>query len=947
MKKIIFGIVVFSFTQMQSTHSQVPTLEMLDDILINENNQEIQDPNQDKQRANQLDDQKEKDEERNFEDENYGYTGGKDFTTVPQERFYDEPLKYFGYDFFSNAPSTYAQLDNIPVPPDYVLGPGDMVKVYLFGNQNKRYNLEITRDGQIFIPELGPIDVIGLKFTDFINLIESLVTKTFIGTDVSVTLGSVRSIDIFVLGEAYKPGMYTVSALSSLTNAIFKSGGIKTTGSLRNIQLKRAGRVVSQFDFYDLLLNGDTSKDQRLLPGDVVFIPATSKTIGILGEIGRSGIYELKENEGLDELIKFSGNLKPKADKVSADLKRIDYATNGFKLIPIDIASSSKDFDLENGDVISIYPVADNLNNAILLSGHALKPGFIPWKEGMRLGQVIKSPEDLLSMTDLNYVLVKRKDPITQKYMFYQSDLEKLFNGNTNENIVLAEKDEIILFPSLLMPQQITTKVIKDDYVFNQEINQNVLKESEWTSLTQLRKSVIKDQNREIKNSRGNTSSAMNLSSQESQDGERLLSEDEDYFEYSIFDYCTIPKDLASYAANSVNDLVDEEIVSKKNSLEKTRIQDNYDLDIAMQITEICRKQLLEPILDIAKRQNTTSTKENIINIFGNVYFPDSYPFTQGMELADALSAAGGLKNSTYDGEIEINRIASTGKQFVNKSMSVKLSDPSSALEKLEEMDTITIKQLKSGIKTVKITGEVYFPGTYPISDGQSIRTLIQRAGGITEMGSIDAAFFQRESIKEIEINALESARSEISKKIALLGQTNSLGSDSSDNQQQQFFLSTIVNDDIDYEKVLGRMVIDLNSILQGNKDDLVLEDMDSLHIPKISQSVSVIGEVFVPSSHVFNKQLTIQDYLDLSGGINTFADAQSIYLIKSSGSIVPPSKLGTNSGFFRGGTSVISAGDTIVVPLELKPFSGIQATNEVSQIIYQLAIAAAAVNSF
>ena len=220
--------------------------------------------------------------EINFEDANYGYTGGKSFNVPPQSKFSNKPLAYFGYNFFIDAPTTFAPVKNIPVPPDYILGPNDKIKIVLYGNKNNQIHQSISREGDIFIPEVGPIMAAGLTFEGFKESLKQIVAKQLIGIEANITLASLRSIDIFVLGEALHPGMYSISALSTLVNAVIKSGGIATTGSLRNIQLKRNGKVISTFDFYDLLLNGDTSKDARLMQGDVVFIPAI--TMGIISK---------------------------------------------------------------------------------------------------------------------------------------------------------------------------------------------------------------------------------------------------------------------------------------------------------------------------------------------------------------------------------------------------------------------------------------------------------------------------------------------------------------------------------------------------------------------------------------------------------------------------------------------------------------------------------------
>ena len=182
-------------------------------------------------------------------------------------------LKPFGYDLFEGVPSTFAPVSDIQVPRDYVVGPGDKLEIQLYGNEPASYSLTVERDGRINFPKLGPISLIGMTFENARAAIEQRVAKQLIGSRVSVTMGDLRSIRVFVLGEAEKPGSYTVSGLSSMTNALFVSGGVKKIGSLRNIQLKRNGKLITVLDLYDLLLHGDTSRDRQLLPGDVIFIP--------------------------------------------------------------------------------------------------------------------------------------------------------------------------------------------------------------------------------------------------------------------------------------------------------------------------------------------------------------------------------------------------------------------------------------------------------------------------------------------------------------------------------------------------------------------------------------------------------------------------------------------------------------------------------------------------
>ena len=884
-----------------------------------------------------------------FSDQDFGFTGGNSFNNAPQSKFFKKPLKSFGYDFFVNAPSTFAPLKNIPVPPDYIIGPGDNIKILIFGTDNRQFTVQVTREGEILFPGLGNIAVAGLSFSGMQEAISAVVSSKIIGAQLSITLGTLRSVNIFILGEAFQPGMYTVSSLSTITNAIYAGGRINSTGALRNIQLKRRGKILGVYDFYDLLLKGDTTDDIRLSDGDVIFIPPITKTIGISGEVVRPGIYELKDNENIDDLILFSGNLTPKSNYSSVDIQRIDLASNSFQLINFDLNDPDfKDFSLQNGDSVAVYPVSDTLKNAVLVSGHAMKPGFYAWFKGIKLGDILSSSDDLLSMTDLGYVLIKRETQIGQRYEFIQTDLEEIFqNPSSDANVVLHESDEIILFPSLLSANQITTKLIQDQYQIKD--NQMVLVD-EWNSMTYLRKSLIKEL-------------AINNPSDETATTDLNTNATSSYYEYSIHDYCTVTEDFAiqiiessGFRANKSVSLLElenvktpEDLQNLQKEVEQERIQfqePDKDQKIETLLTNSCRKQLLDPIIEVIRRQIKTGEQEKIVSIFGNTYFPGEYPLTTNMTINDAINAAGGLKHATYNAEVELSRSNVSGKTYSITNTFSSLSDASDRVTKLQPLDILNIKQISNEIKTVEISGEVFFPGIYPVAANQTISELIRRAGGLKDTASTQGAYFQRESLRNAEIDRLKGAQSELRRKIILSSGSGGLGQGSLDSGAINQLSSLLVAGSEDGIK-LGRLVIDLDAILNdASQGDIFLDDGDSLHIPRALQTVSVIGEVYVPNSHIYKNNLNLDDYINFSGGSNTFADVKNIYLIKSNGSIISPSKL-VSDGFFRNTSSTLEPGDTIVVPLQVTPFSTIKATTEITQIIYQMALAAAAVNSF
>lgn len=884
-----------------------------------------------------------------FEDKEFGFNSLNGFEYPSKSKTSEKPLKYFGYDFFIDAPTTFAPVKNVPVPSDYIIGPGDNIKISLFGTQNRQFTLQVSRGGDIFFPEVGSINLAGLTFPEMKQTINEIVSNKIIGTQVNITLGSLRTVNIFILGDAYQPGVYTISALSTLTNAIFVSGGISPTGSLRNIELKRNGEVISTFDLYDLLLNGDNSKDLRLMAGDVIFIKPINKTVGLSGEVSRPGIYELAADENLNDLIKYAGNLRAKADINSIEVQRIDRELNSYTLSSFSLNNHQEaGFTLNNGDLITVYPIQNSLKNAVLLKGHALNPGFYSVSKDTKIGDIIKSTEDLLTLTDLNYVLIKRENKVTQGYEFLQVDLEEVFKDPSSEsNINLYEKDEVIFLPSLLRPDQITTTLLQDDYVIE---NDELVLESEWTSLTYLRKSLME----QIDTNSVSDEKNINPSAPESSGR---------YYEYSIFDYCVIPEDLAIQIVESsgfrtkktipLEDLQafdsPEDFIILKQEIESARIDSidaSKETNIEVTITQLCRDQILNPILQLSARQLDQSQKSKVISIYGNVYFPGDYPLTTSMKISDVIKSAGGLKKATYNSQIEFSRRDISGKNYNVTNFYASLEDSMEDEKEVEAMDVITIKQISNAIKTVEILGEVYFPGIYPISDNQTINDLIRRAGGVKNTADPKAAYFQREALKEAEIQRLESAQNELRRKIVLSSGAGGLGQNEL-NSDSILQLTQLISQDTNKNKTrLGRLVIDLESIISSGVDDISLQDGDSLSIPKASQTISVIGEVYVPNAHVYKSVNNVDDYIKLSGGYNTFADNGSTYIIKSNGSIISPSELSSN-GFFRENNSILETGDTIVVPLQVTPFSSIKATTEITQIIYQMALAAAAVNSF
>lgn len=366
---------------------------------------------------------------------------------LPVQRAGRAGLRPFGYDLFDAAPSTFAPLDDVPVPADYIVGPGDQLQVQLFGSQNRSLRLTVNRDGTVNFPELGPIGVLGKTFEVVRADLEARVAKQLIGTQASISLAQTRSIQVFVLGEAKKPGSYTISGLSTLTSALYAAGGVAATGSLRDIQLKRQGNTVRRLDLYDLLLRGDTSNDAKLLPGDVIFIPPAGPVASIDGEVRRPAIYELKGTVTVGSLVALAGGLTTEADPERASLVRI---SPDRRRVALDLASGNirdSNVKLENGDALNVARIRPTLDAGVVLEGHVFRAGTTAWREGLRLSEVIRSVDELKPGADLGYVLIRRELPIDRRIVVLSADLAAaLRQPGSAADITLAARDRVTVF---------------------------------------------------------------------------------------------------------------------------------------------------------------------------------------------------------------------------------------------------------------------------------------------------------------------------------------------------------------------------------------------------------------------------------------------------------------------------------------------------------------------
>jgi len=369
-------------------------------------------------------------------------------------------LQPFGYDLFRRSRRTFASDTNVPVPADYVIGPGDTITVQLFGSDNNEYFLTVSREGTINFPEIGPINVAGLSFAAMRETLSERVAEQMIGVRASITLGELRYIRVFLLGDVQRPGAYTVSGLSTVTNALFAGGGPTTIGSLRNIELRRDGNTISRLDLYEALLRGDTRGDVRLQAGDAIFVPPIGPTVTIIGEVRRPAIYEVRNEQSVADLLTLAGGLTANAHRSAVKLERV-VANRGTAVQDIDLASNEAQMPVRDGDVLRVQPNLEQLEGSVRLAGNVFRPGLYQWFEGMRIRDLVPSPELVKPLSDLNYVLIRREVAPNVDTEVLSADLQAAWSQPAGvANLALRPRDTVNVFSIEAGRQQVIAPII-------------------------------------------------------------------------------------------------------------------------------------------------------------------------------------------------------------------------------------------------------------------------------------------------------------------------------------------------------------------------------------------------------------------------------------------------------------------------------------------------------
>ena len=833
-----------------------------------------------------------------------------------QDQNQEKILENYGYSIFSDDSALFSPATDIAVPSNYVLGPGDIVVVQLYGKESQTLQLELSREGVVLFPDIGPMTLAGLTFSDAKDTINQAIQEQMIGIKSAITMGQLKTIRVFVLGDVNHPGSYVVGSLASIINALFISGGVSEIGSLRNIQLKRKGEVVALLDLYDVLLQGDTSSDVRLQPGDVIFVPPVGKMVGVKGEIKRPAIYEVAQEKTVEALIALAGGFKSTAYPKASFVKRIDSRGNR-TLLDIDLLTTSgKATRIKDGDIINISPVLDDIENVVMLSGHVKRPGGFTWRKGLRISNVIRSVAALKSNADLDFILIKREvQPSRQIIMLRVNLQDALKNKGSEGDLVLHARDEIFVFGH------------EEDRI---EILADVVAQLKVQTVGGARPPIASINGHVIKP--GDYPIFQNMTLQGLIDASLDVLPHADRFHLLVISKSEGSGRLSSRLVN-LNSEGGDVLVRPGDEVFVFGVRDDK------------RSLYFEDINSQLKSQTGARELANILTISGSVKSPGEYPFPVGITIESALGLAGGLSYDAYSMMAEITRVVVDEAQ-VKTIIHIDVDLNDSAVRQstlLLPEDTLQLKRKPNWYEEeiVTLSGEFRFPGDYQIARGETLIQLISRAGGITPLANASGAVFTRVELKELETQRLRKLEKELRGDIA----KNQLEGDEvgKDNSQDLAGANRILDQLTDTEAT-GRMVIDFDAIIAGMSDsDVVLVGGDSLYLPREKQSVTVVGEVQFPTSHLVSSDTSgVDSYILASGGLTTKADKSRIYIVKANGRVVKPS---SRKWFFRN-RSEVEAGDTIVIPLDANSISQLKLWTDVTQIIYQIGLGAAAIGS-
>jgi protein involved in polysaccharide export with SLBB domain len=801
-------------------------------------------------------------------------------------------LPIYGAGLFRNAPSTFAPADRVPVTPDYVLGPGDELLIQVWGQVTLNSRFTVDRSGNIYVPQVGSMRVAGLQFAQLQDYLKTQMSKVFRNFDLNVNMGQLRSIQIFVVGQARRPGSYTVSSLSTLVNALFVTGGPTPQGSLRHIELKRSDKVVVDFDLYDLLLHGDKSKDVQLLAGDVIYIAPVGPQVAVAGSVNAPAIYELKSNTDstVDDALALAGGLSTVAADGTMRMERVDeHHMRGVTDFSLDEAGRAT--KLRDGDILELTAVVNRYKNAVTLRGNVANPGHYVWKPGMRVGDLFPDRDALITR---DYWL--KRGRLGQPVLTF-IPLCPTFRVNVNQGSDASDSGD----PQNCIPAN----------AYNEALGQMNPLAATGTNGTY--------------GSNG-TNSTYGSNGYNSNNGTNGTN--------GVYDG----------GANGTNGMNGAAALNGANGTNSTNGtngfngQNDGDLQVPGRSTS---------------GQDSTSSSNGVGGASGSAAAATLGQDNNFQPRNNVRLSEPDIDWSYAVIERQNKESLTTSLLPFNLGRVVMGHDESQNLE-LQPGDVVTIFS-KADIQVpqmqqtrfVRLEGEFVSSGVYSVLPGETLKQLVARAGGLSPDAYLYGSEFTRESTRRLQqqrlndyINkiALEATMTAATAANSAVSAADTAAATAGQTQNQALIASLRAS------RASGRIVLNLHpdSNQVAELPALPLEDGDTFLVPHLPSTVSVAGAVYNPNSFLYDEHRRVKDYLRLAGGANRDADRSRAYLIRADGSVISKQQI---SSLRRDGFDSLRVfpGDSVVVPLNVTKGTNLRSIVDIATIVGQFGLAIAA----
>jgi protein involved in polysaccharide export with SLBB domain len=794
-------------------------------------------------------------------------------------------LPIYGASLFRNPPSTFAPLNMVPVTPDYVIGPGDELLIQVWGQVTLNSRYTVDRSGSIYIPQVGSLHVAGLTFAQMQEYLKAQFGRVFRNFDLNVNMGQLRSIQVFVVGQARRPGSYTISSLSTLTNALFATGGPTPQGSMRHIQLKRSGKVVVDFDLYDLLQHGDKSNDVQLLPGDVIYIPPVGPQVAAAGSVNAPAIYELKSANSttMADVLALAAGLTNVASGEKVRLERVDERRLR-SIIEVPLDAQGRSTLLQDGDLLELVAVASQYKDAITLRGNVANPGRYTWKPGMRVRDLLPNKDAL----------------ITRDYWLKRSQLGQPMLTYIPTCLPLTPFG----IPTLRYGIPIGDEGEHPNWRYSSTRNPNLVGlpfgSPEGTSDSRAN---LNDEG--VLETDGGLDCTKILDSSTSSSGTN-----DRYSSNSQNNSNTTNTGNSSFYANGANQNSNgSNGNSDRMSSASASVGSRASSSSAGQFRPRNDVKLSEPDIDWSYAVIERQSKENLTTSL--------LPFNLGKVVLEG------------DG---------------SQNLELMPGDVVTVFSKAD----IRVPQIQQ-TRFVRLEGEFVSSGIYSVNPGETLRQLVQRAGGLTPDAYLYGSEFTRESTRRVQQQRLNEYVDQIALQVSTtaINSANSAisAADSAALAAAQQQNQNVV-DSLRQTKATGRIVLEVqpDSHDVAQLPDLPLEDGDKFIVPRVPSTISVDGAVYNQNSFVYDPNRHLGGYIRLAGGANRDADKGRAYVIRASGAVI--SKQYSSSLRGNGFDSLrLYPGDTAVIPLNLNKGKSLRLIVDLAQIVGQFGIAIAAAN--